>query len=109
MGRDGRRPEPWCPVAATLDVLGGKWKPTILLQLRDRPRQFNELRRRIPGITPRVLALQLRALEQAGLVSRTEKPGRVPQVEYAFTPKGLSLGPILEAMERWGDEHARPR
>jgi DNA-binding HxlR family transcriptional regulator len=98
---------PWCPVASTIDVIGGKWKPMILLQLKDGPRRFNELRRLLPHITQRMLTLQLRALERDGIVSRTVFDTNPPSVEYAFTSHGLSLGPILESMEHWG-EKSRP-
>ena len=96
---------PWCGVTATVEVIGGRWKPTILFQLKDQPRRFNELRRLVPGITQRMLTLQLRALEQDGIVSRTVHNSVPPQVEYSFTKKGWSLGPILDAMEEWGDAH----
>ncbi|MGB8314400.1 MAG: helix-turn-helix domain-containing protein [Aestuariivirga sp.] len=97
-------PEPWCPVAATLAVIGGKWKPTILLHLKDGPRRFNELRRLLPHITQRMLTLQLRALEHDGIIARKDYGQVPPWVEYSFTPRGLSLGPILNAMEHWGEE-----
>jgi DNA-binding HxlR family transcriptional regulator len=96
--------EPWCPVASTIAVIGGKWKPMILLQLKDAPRRFNELRRLLPHITQRVLTLQLRALERDGIILRTVFHTNPPRVEYAFTARGLSLGPILGAMEHWGEE-----
>ncbi len=97
-------PEPWCPVAATVDVIGGRWKPTILFHLKDGPRRFNELRRLLPQVTQRMLTLQLRALEQDGIIQRTVHERVPPHVEYAFTQRGLTLGPLLEAMERWGKE-----
>jgi len=99
---------PWCPVTATVEVIGGRWKSTILFHLKDQPRRFNELRRLVPGITQRMLTLQLRALEQDGIVSRKVHDTVPPHVEYSFTKKGLTLGPILDAMEAWGDAN-RPR
>ncbi len=99
--------EPWCPVAATVEVIGGKWKPTILFQLKDHPRRFNELRRLVPHITQRMLTLQLRALEADGIVRRTVHEQVPPHVDYAFTERGLTLGPLLDAMEAWGETHAR--
>ncbi len=95
--------EPWCPVASTISVIGGKWKPMILSQLRDGPRRFNELRRLLPHITQRMLTLQLRALERDRIILRTVFDTNPPSVEYAFTAHGLSLGPILESMEHWGE------
>jgi DNA-binding HxlR family transcriptional regulator len=99
--------EPWCPVASTIGVISGKWKPMILLQLKDRPRRFNELRRLLPHITQRMLTLQLRALERDGIIWRTVFGTNPPSVEYAFTEHGRSLGPILESMENWG-QASRP-
>src|SRR6266545_1132894 len=58
--------------------------------------------RLVPGITQRMLTLQLRALEQDGVVARTARNSVPPHVEYSFTRKGLTLGPILDAMETWG-------
>jgi DNA-binding HxlR family transcriptional regulator len=96
---------PFCPVAATIDVIGGKWKPMILLQLKDGPCRFNELRRRLPHVTQRMLTLQLRALEADRIIDRTVYGEQAPYiVEYNFTAHGRSLGPILEAMEQWGGE-----
>jgi DNA-binding HxlR family transcriptional regulator len=94
--------EPWCPVAATIDVIGGKWKPMILLQLKDGPRRFNELRRLLPHITQRMLTLQLRGLEGDGIVLRKDFNENPPHVEYSFTQRGLSLGIILGELEHWG-------
>jgi DNA-binding HxlR family transcriptional regulator len=95
--------EPWCPVAATIDVIGGKWKPMILLQLKDGPRRFNELRRLLPHITQRMLTLQLRGLERDGIVLRKDFNENPPHVEYSFTQRGLSLGIILGELELWGE------
>jgi DNA-binding HxlR family transcriptional regulator len=100
---------PWCPVTATVEVIGGRWKPTILFHLKDQPRRFNELRRLVPGITQRMLTLQLRALEQDGIVARTVHQTIPPHVEYAFTRKGWTLGPILDAMEVWGEANGPRR
>ena len=94
---------PWCPVAATVAVIGGKWKPTILFHLKDEPRRFNELRRLIPDITQRMLTLQLRSLEDDGIVVRTVHDRVPPWVEYGLSAHGRTLGPVLDAMEHWGE------
>ncbi len=99
---------PFCGVTATIDVIGGRWKALVLFHLKDQPRRFNELRRLLPGITQRMLTLQLRALEQDGIVTRTVHDTIPPHVEYAFSKKGWTLGPLLDAMEAWGDAN-RPR
>jgi DNA-binding HxlR family transcriptional regulator len=96
-----------CPVARTMEVIGGRWKPTILYHVRDRPRRFNELRRLMPEITQRVLTLQLRALEAEGVVVRTDHDETPPRVDYALSAYGRTLAPILDAMEAWGARHPR--
>ena len=94
----------WCPVAATLEIIGGKWTPLILFHLKDQPRRFNELRRLMPTITQRMLTLQLRALEDQMIVAREVKERVPPHVEYSLTQHGLTLAPIIEAMEVWGND-----
>lgn len=94
--------DPWCSVAATLSIIGGKWKPMILLQLKDGPRRFNELRRLLPHVTQRMMTLQLRALEQDGIIERKDYNEVPLRVEYSFSARGRTLGPILNAMEDWG-------
>jgi DNA-binding HxlR family transcriptional regulator len=93
----------WCPVEATLGLIDGKWKPMILLQLKSGPRRFNELRRLLPHVTQRMMTLQLRALERDGVIWRKDFQENPPRVEYGFTEKGLTLSPILEALEHWGE------
>ena len=98
--------EPWCPVAFTARTVAGKWKPTILLCLKDRPSRFGELRRMIPGVTARALTLQLRALEEDGLVERDDRSEpSILHVEYRLTAKAHSLGAILDAMYEWGESN----
>ena len=96
-----------CPVEATLDVIGGKWKALILFWLRDRVCRFGELRRKIPGISERMLAQQLRELEDQGVVRRKVYPVVPPRVEYSLTPYGRTLRPITELMCAWGKKHIR--
>ncbi len=91
-----------CPVEATVDLIGGKWKCVLLFHLLDGTRRFNELRRLLPTVTPRMLTLQLRELEQAGIVERTVYAQVPPKVEYALTPFGRSLEPVLVVMRDWG-------
>lgn len=96
-----------CPVDATLRVIGGRWKPLILYHLRAQPQRFNALRRLMPTVTQRVLTQNLRELEADGIVSRTVIDLVPPHVEYAFTPRGRTLLPVLDAMAEWG-EHVAP-
>ena len=90
-----------CPVSRTMEVIGGKWKPSILYLLCRGPARFNALQRALPGITQRMLTLQLRALENHGVVMRKVEPSVPPQVEYALTPQGQSLGVVFEALIDW--------
>ncbi len=94
-----------CPVEAALDVLGGKWKGLILYHLRGETRRFNELKRIIPSITQRMLTKQLRELEADKIVHREIFQEIPPKVEYSLTDFGLTLTPILEALQRWGIEY----
>jgi DNA-binding HxlR family transcriptional regulator len=97
-----------CPVDLCVDVIGGKWKPTILYHLAYGPTRFNVLRRLIPAVTARMLALQLRELERDGIVSRTVASQVPPRVDYALTPDGETLLPILRAMAAWGEGRMAP-
>ena len=100
-----RRKTYHCPVEATIDVIGGKWKPLILWWLQERTHRFAELRRRMPGITERMLTLQLRELEADGIVDRRVYPTVPPRVEYSLTAYGHSLRAALEAICDWGRAH----
>lgn len=91
-----------CPVEAALELIGGKWKGLVLYHLLDGPVRFNALRRRVGGVTQRVLTRQLRELEADGLVHREVYPVVPPKVEYSLTEKGDSLRTILLALQEWG-------
>lgn len=94
---------PGCPVESTLSFLDGKWKGVILYHLMtDGTLRFNELRRKLPSVTQRMLTKQLRELEEAGILSRTIFPVVPPRVDYALTPAGQSLEPIIRALAAWG-------
>jgi DNA-binding HxlR family transcriptional regulator len=94
-----------CPVEATVDVLGGKWKAVILYYLFRGPKRFNELRRLLPEVTQRMLTLQLRELELDGIVHREIFKQIPPRVEYSLTEFGASLGPIIVQMRDWGEAY----
>ncbi|WP_160005538.1 helix-turn-helix domain-containing protein [Rhizobium sp. 18055] len=96
---------PGCPVEATLSFLDGKWKGVILFHLVSGTLRFNELRRKLPAVTQRMLTKQLRELEESGLVSRTVFPVVPPRVEYALTPLGQTLKPVISALAAWGEEN----
>ena len=94
-----------CPVKATVDVIGGKWKPIILYYLKQRPQRYGELQRKVTGITKKVLTQQLRELERDAIVAHHNHPGRELRVEYSLTAHGQSLRDVLEAMAKWGNAH----
>lgn len=95
-----------CSVGATLSVLGGRWKPVILFQLLNgRILRFNQIRRRVPEATQKMLTKQLRELERDGILSRKVYPEVPPKVEYKLTAYGETLKPILLAMRDWGAQH----
>jgi DNA-binding HxlR family transcriptional regulator len=103
-GRNGA-PAFHCPVEATLDVIGGKWKVLILVWLKAGTLRFGELRRKIPGVSERMLTQQLRELEEHGIVHREVYAVVPPRVEYSLTGYGRTLGPITEMMCAWGKMH----
>lgn len=94
-----------CPVEATLSIIGGKWKPLILWQLKDSTLRYNSLQQTLPGISPRMLTKQLRELEKDGIVSRKMYPEIPPRVEYSLTDLGRTIIPVLEALCQWGIEY----
>ncbi|MDT2846953.1 winged helix-turn-helix transcriptional regulator [Enterococcus thailandicus] len=91
-------------VEATLEVIGGKWKPIILCHLGNGAIRTGELRRKIPTITQKMLTQQLRELEQDGIVHRKIYNQVPPKVEYSLTEEGKTLREILVAMSVWGEE-----
>ena len=95
-----------CPVETTLALIGGKYKALILWHLSAGTLRFSQLQKAVTA-TPRMLTLQLRELEQDGLISRTVYPEVPPRVEYAMTDLGRSLMPILTAIRDWGTEYLR--
>lgn len=93
-----------CPLEAALDVMGGKWKATVLFRLMENTYLFNELRRLLPNITQRMLTTQLRDLESDGLVSRKVYAEIPPKVEYSLTPLGRTLKPVMNELYHWGEK-----
>ena len=90
-----------CPVEATLDLIGGKYKALILWHLIDTTLRFNEIGKLIPQATPKMLTQQLRELENDSLIIRTVYPVVPPKVEYSLSDFGKSIIPILDAMCKW--------
>jgi DNA-binding HxlR family transcriptional regulator len=91
-----------CPVEATLEAIGGRWKVLILYELFNGTRRFGELHRSLHGITQKMLTQQLREMERDGLVHREVYMQVPPKVEYSLTSLGKTLRPVLDAMHLWG-------
>lgn len=85
-----------------MHLLGGRWRLLLASYLVDGPKRFNELRRDVPGISQRMLTLDLRALEEAGLVKRTVYPTVPPKVEYELTVDGMRMKPVIAAVKEFG-------
>ena len=98
---------PECPVATTVQLIGSKWKLLILRNLLVRPWRFNELRASLEGISQKVLTNSLRELEADGIVIRTVFPEVPPRVEYSLSELGETMRPVLDAMQRWGEEYKK--
>jgi len=94
-----------CPIEATVDIIGGKWKSVILFHLLAGKKRFGELQRLLPGVTQRMLTLQLRELEEDSIIYRHVYREVPPKVEYSLTDFGESLQPILLQMRDWGQEY----
>lgn len=98
-----------CPVSATLDLIGGKYKALILWHLSEGTLRFSELKMAIANATPKMLTQQLRELEEQALISRKVYPVVPPKVEYSLTALGKSLMPVLVAMRDWGADYLRSK
>lgn len=94
-----------CPVEATIQLIGGKYKAVILWHLMDNTLRYNELHKRIKKATDKMLAQQLRELEKDGLINRTVYPIVPPKTEYSLTDFGKTLAPILDEMCKWGEDY----
>ncbi|MGE7837388.1 helix-turn-helix domain-containing protein [Viridibacillus arvi] len=97
-----------CNSEKILQVFIGKWKLVVLFQLLEHGTlRFNELQRLIPGITKRMLTMQLRELEYHSIVKREIYPVVPPKVEYSITEYGQTVSPIIYYMKEWGMEHTK--
>lgn len=96
-----------CPVEATLEIVGGKYKPLILWHLDSKILRFNQLQKLLPSATPKMLTQQLRELERDGLIRRKVYPVVPPKVEYSLTDTGKSFIPILSDMCDWGNKYLK--
>lgn len=98
-----------CPVAATLELIGGKYKALILWHLSEETLRFSELKKVISDATPKMLTQQLRELESKRLIHREVFPVIPPKVEYSLTELGRSLMPVLVSMRDWGVGYLRSK
>jgi len=96
-----------CPIEELLALIGGRWKPVILWWLirSSRPLRFKNLRERMPRISQKVLTQQLRELQRDGLIKREMFAEMPVRVEYALTPFGLSMRPVLRLLDSWARKH----
>jgi DNA-binding HxlR family transcriptional regulator len=94
-----------CDMAYTLDLIGGRWKPSILWRLAYGAMRYSDLRRSLPAVSERILILQLREMESDGLISRKVFPEVPPRVEYELTGLGKSLEPVINILTEWGAEN----
>ncbi|PTS92076.1 transcriptional regulator [Flavobacterium sp. HMWF030] len=95
-----------CSTSLTMKYIGGKWKAVILIHLIEKKR-YSELRRECKVITERTLSLQLKELEEDGLIIRTVHTNKPPlKVDYELTAFGRTLIPLLQAIAQWGSETA---
>ena len=98
---------PACPVETTLTLIGDKWKVLILRDLMPGTKRFGELKKSVGNVSQKVLTVQLRAMEESGLVHREVYAEVPPRVEYSLTELGKSLKPILDSMWTWGEGYQK--
>lgn len=94
-----------CPVEATIQLIGGKYKAVILWHLMGGTLRYSQLHKRMPKATDKMLTQQLRELERDGLINRVVYPVVPPKTEYSLTDFGRSLTPILDEMCNWGKSY----
>jgi DNA-binding HxlR family transcriptional regulator len=98
-----------CPVEEAMRVLRGRWRIVLVYYLLQGRKRFSDLRRDVPGISQRMLTLELRELEAAGLVSRTVHAEVPVRVEYELTGEGRRLREVVDVLSKWGERLQRRR
>ena len=99
-----------CPVRAALDVIRGRWKPSILFELKAGARRFSQLQAALPTITGQALTVQLRQLEADGVITRIVYPHESPvRVEYSLSAPGVALSDVMDRLEGWGADYLARR
>jgi DNA-binding HxlR family transcriptional regulator len=96
-----------CATIYATSLLSGQWTLAICCVLEKGKMRFGELKKNIPGITERMLTLQLRKMEANQLVKRTVYAEVPPRVEYELTPITLELDPIVKELQAWGEKHRK--
>jgi len=91
-----------CSIEEAMRLIGGRWRLLLVSYLLDENKRFNQLRRDMPQISQRVLTLELRALEEAGLINRTVYPEVPPRVEYCLSAEGERLRPVVDVVKTFG-------
>ncbi len=94
---------PKCPIRTTMELVGGKWRLLIVVQLLNRPLRLSELRLLIPDVSEKMLVQELKFLCDSGLVLRTAQGLHPPKVEYSLTEQGKALLPLIEQMRKFAD------
>ena len=107
MAKQATQAHSGCTVELALGVIGGRWKGVVLYWLLGGKKRFGELRKQLMSCSPRVLTLQLRELEAAGLIKRTVFAEVPPRVEYELTAFGRSLEPVLLGLREWGARYEK--
>ena len=103
---DWHRKDPLnCPAVRALQTISGKWKPAIIYFLFEETRRFSELQRLLPALSHKILAQQLRELEDVGILSRRVYPTVPPKTEYSLTQPGRDLSRVFVELFKWGEEN----
>jgi DNA-binding HxlR family transcriptional regulator len=98
-----------CPVRVALDLIRGRWKPSILCEIRSGAKRFSDLQVALPKSTAQALTVQLRQLEADGVITRTVYPEMPARVEYALTDFGRSLSDVMDQLETLGVDYLERR
>lgn len=98
-----------CGLDATLSIISGRWKFLILYHLFSENRRFGELKRRVAGVSEKMLAQGLKELEKDGIVRRKDFREVPPRVEYSLTPRGKNLSGLLPPLREWGERNLASR
>ncbi|MCX6317644.1 MAG: helix-turn-helix domain-containing protein [Bacteroidetes bacterium] len=107
--KNERALESECPFIFTLSLIGKRWKPAILWKMTHGYNRFGELKKEIPQVSEKMLSQHLREMEADGLIARKIYPEMPPRVEYTLTKLGISLQPVLNQLNQWGQKAKKKR